>query len=108
MTSTESHTERVEVIRAPVARYGSPAQLIAPAIGFVFVAWGLINIGHSGFHPERVYQPHDALSRGCTTRPSWLPSRSDSVWRCSSVAPSSGRPAPESGPSTAWRSGSGW
>jgi hypothetical protein len=44
-----------------VARYWSPAQLIAPAIGFVFIAWGLINIGHSGFHPERVFQPHDAL-----------------------------------------------
>jgi len=62
MTSTEAHTERVEVSRAPVARYWSPAQLIAAAIGFVFVAWGLINIGHSGFHPERVYQPHDALA----------------------------------------------
>jgi hypothetical protein len=62
MTGTESQTERVAVIRAPVARSWSLAQLIAPAIGFVFIAWGLINIGHSGFHPERVFQPHDALA----------------------------------------------
>jgi len=61
MASTEAFTQPVEVLRAPVARYWSPAQLIAPAIGFVFIAWGLINIGHSGFHPERVFQPHDAL-----------------------------------------------
>ncbi|HSO96386.1 MAG TPA: hypothetical protein VLV81_10130 [Acidimicrobiia bacterium] len=62
MTTTEAFTQRVEVTRPPAARYWSPAQLIAPAVGFVFVAWGLINIGHSGFHPERVFQPHDALA----------------------------------------------
>lgn len=62
MASTESFTPPVGVLRTPVARYWSPAQLIAPAMGFVFTAWGLINIGHSGFHPERVFQPHDALA----------------------------------------------
>jgi hypothetical protein len=62
MTSSESDTQRAEVIRAPVARYWSAAQLIAPAVGFVLIAWGLIDIGHSGFHPERVFQPHDALA----------------------------------------------
>lgn len=62
MASTEAVPQPVEALRAPVARYWSPAQLIAPAIGFVFIAWGLINIGHSGFHPERVFQPHDALA----------------------------------------------
>jgi hypothetical protein len=62
MASTEAFPQPVEALRAPVARYWSPAQLIAPAIGFVFLAWGLINIGHSGFHPERVFQPHDALA----------------------------------------------
>lgn len=61
MTSTESLTEGTDVLRAPVARYWSPAQLIAPAMGVVFVLWGLVDIGHSGFHPERVFQPHDAL-----------------------------------------------
>src|SRR5260370_40571562 len=62
MARTESFTAPVGVLRTPVARYWSPAQLIAPAIGFVFTAWGLINIGHSGFHPERVFQPHDVLA----------------------------------------------
>lgn len=62
MTTTQALTHPVEVLRPPTARYWSPAQLIAPAVGFVFVAWGLINIGHSGFHPERVFQPHDALA----------------------------------------------
>ena len=62
MATTEAFTQRVEVLRPPMARYWSPAQLIAPAIGFVFVAWGLIDIGHSGFHPERVFQPHDVLA----------------------------------------------
>src|SRR5260370_26341059 len=62
MARTESFTAPVGVLRTPVARYWSPAQLIAPAIGFVFIAWGLINIGQRGFHPERVFQPHDALA----------------------------------------------
>jgi hypothetical protein len=62
MTSRESQTQPTEDLRAPVARYWSPAQLVAPAIGFVFLAWGLIDIGHSGFHPERVFEPHDALA----------------------------------------------
>jgi hypothetical protein len=62
MANSESHTQAAEVIRAPVTRYWSASQLIAPAVGFVLLAWGLIDIGHSGFHPERVFQPHDALA----------------------------------------------
>lgn len=61
MTSTDTITRHVGVLPRPRVRYWSPAQLIVPAIGFVFTAWGLISIGHSGFHPERVFQPHDAL-----------------------------------------------
>jgi hypothetical protein len=62
MTRTEPLTPGVDARRAPAARYWSPAQLIAPAMGCVFVLWGLINIGHSGFHPEHVFEPHDALA----------------------------------------------
>jgi hypothetical protein len=61
-TSTEPLTPQVGVLQSRLARYWSPAQLIVPAIGFVFTAWGLINLGHSGFHPERVFQPHDSLA----------------------------------------------
>jgi len=61
-TSTEPLTPQVGVLPTRVARYWSPAQLIAPVIGFMFTGWGLISLGHSGFHPERVFQPHDALA----------------------------------------------
>ncbi len=61
MTSTEPLAQDVEVRPAPTARAWSPVQLIAPAMGCLFVLWGLINIGHSGFHPEHVFEPHDVL-----------------------------------------------
>lgn len=97
MTSTESLTQPVEVLRAPVARSWSPAQLIAFAIGFMFMVWGLVNIGHSGFHPERVFQPHDALA-GTHYTPFLAALEVGSAWRCSSGAPCSGRRGHGSGP----------
>ena len=39
-----------------------PLQAIAPALGAVAMLAGLIAIGHSGFHAEHVYDPHDALA----------------------------------------------
>jgi hypothetical protein len=39
-----------------------PLQAIAPALGAVTILAGFIAIGHSGFHAEHVYDPHDALA----------------------------------------------
>jgi hypothetical protein len=63
MTTTWHPWQRLHLARArPLTARINPLQAIAPALGVLTMLAGLVAIGHSGFHAEHVYDPHDALA----------------------------------------------
>jgi len=63
MTTTWHPWQRLHLVRPRTFNLRlNPLQALAPALGVVSLLAGLIAIGHSGFHAERVYDPHDALA----------------------------------------------
>ena len=63
MTTTWHPLERLRPVREQsLAPRFNPLQAIAPALGVLALLGGLIAIGHSGFHAEHVFEPHDALA----------------------------------------------
>ena len=63
MTTTWHPMERLRLVRPRVrAPRLHPFQVIAPTIGVLALLGGLVAIGHSGFHAEHVFTPHDALA----------------------------------------------
>lgn len=62
MTTTFNPPRRLRLARPrPWLRRPRPLPLLAPVVGLVAVLAGAIAIGHSGFHAEHVFQPHDQL-----------------------------------------------
>lgn len=63
MTTTWHPWQRLHLVRPrSFTPRLNPLQVIAPALGVLAILAGLIAIGHSGFHAEHVYEPHDALA----------------------------------------------
>ena len=63
MTTTWHPWQRLHLVRPrSFTPRLNPLQAIAPALGVVTILAGLVAIGHSGFHAEHVYDPHDALA----------------------------------------------
>jgi len=63
MTTTWHPIERLRLVHPRVrAPRLHPFQGIAPTIGVLAMLAGLVAIGHSGFHAEHIFSPHDALA----------------------------------------------
>jgi len=62
MTTTWHPVQRLHLVRSRPATRWSPFKVIAPVVGLLAVLAGLVTIGHSGFHAEHIFEPHDELA----------------------------------------------